>query len=251
MLFLALQTFGETYAAVLEREQNSTLFYFVGLALILRSRRYLQTDADSLLSVDRRPPILFLRSFTDDAKGGWRLMLTGFRLLDYSLELRLAKYFMRFGPFIAIGTPNQTTPQIGAARKLFGEGDWQDAVIDWAKNAQLVSIFVGSTKWVNWEISQVVSLDLTERVILLMPESRMWLPLKHNAAMKQRLSMLVQAMAGTPWYGALSEIGSAGTIRAILLEKGGSISVINSSSRNRDSYHLGAVIAHHLIMKRK
>jgi hypothetical protein len=171
--FLAFQSFADVVATILERESNSNLFFFIGIGLLFRSRRYFLADADSLLSVDQRPPILFLRSFSDDAKGGWRLivgLILGFfsRLLDYSLELRLAKYFMHFGPFVAVGSPNEKLSQIGAARKSFGEGEWQDAVLTWAKSAQLISVFV-----------------------------------------------------------------------------------IRSALRNRDSYHLATVIAHHLILKRK
>ena len=253
--FLAFQTIGELAATILERESRSYLLFFIGLALLLRSRRYFQADADSLLSVDRRAPILFLRSFADDAKGGWRLILSFFlgfsRLLDYSLELRLAGYFMHFGPFVAVGTPNEKVPQLGAARKSFGEGEWQDAVVGWAKSAQLISIFVGSTKWVNWEISQVISLNLTDRLILLMPESRFWLPWRHSSAMKQRLAMLAQAMASTPWSAAISQVGRARSVRAVVLERDGRISVIRSVLRSRDSYHLAAVIAHHMILKRR
>jgi hypothetical protein len=249
--FLALQTFAELAATILEREYNHTLFFFIGIAFLFRSRRYFQADADSLLAVDRRPPILFLRSFADDAKGGWRLLLGFSRLLDYSLELRLARYFLHFGPFVAVGTPNEKLPQLGAARKSFGEGEWQDAVLTWAKSAQLISIFVGPTKWVNWEISQVISLNLTDRLILLMPESRFWLPWRHSTAMKQRLAMLVQAMASTPWSAAINQLSSAWSVRAISLESDGSILVIRSVLRNRDSYHLAAAIAHHLILKRR
>jgi hypothetical protein len=196
-----------------------------------------------------------LRSFVDDAKGGWRLILSYFlgfwRLLDYSLELRLANYFMHFGPFVAVGTPNEKLPQIGAARKSFDEGEWQDAVVAWAKSAQLIAIFVGSTKWVNWEISQIISLNLADRLILLMPESRFWRPWKHNQAMEQRLAMLKQAMASTPWSAALNQVGRARSVRAILLGSGGSISAIRSALRNRDSYHLAAVIAHRLTLERR
>jgi hypothetical protein len=249
--FLALQTFAEVAATILEREYNHTLFFFIGIAFLFRSRRYFQADADSLLAVDRRAPILFLRSFADDAKGGWRLLLGFSRLLDYSLELRLARYFLHFGPFVAVGTPNEKLPQLGAARKSFAEGEWQDAVLTWAKSAQLISIFVGPTKWVNWEISQVISLNLTDRLILLMPESRFWLPWRHSTAMKQRLAMLVQAMASTPWSAAINQLSSAWSVRAILLESDGSILVIRSVLRNRDSYHLAAALAHHLILKRR
>jgi hypothetical protein len=253
LTFLLLQTAADLAEAIAERENkyNSGLHFFIGVALLFRSRRYFQADADSLLSVDRRPPILLLRSFADDAKGRWFRMLTIWHFLDYSLESRLAKYFMRFGPFVAVGTPNETLPQIGAARKSFGDAEWQDAVLSWAKSAQLISIFVGSTHWVNWEVSQVLSLNLTDRLILLMPESRTWFRWRHNSAMQQRLAMLVQAMASTPWSEPIKQIGSAGSVRAIVLGRDASIVVIRSKLRTRDSYHLGAMIAHKLILKQK
>jgi len=97
LTFLALQTSAELAAAILEREYNYSIFFFIGVVLLFRSRRYFQADADALLSVDPRPPILLLRSFADDAKGGWRFLFNIWNMLDYSLESRLSKYFMRFG----------------------------------------------------------------------------------------------------------------------------------------------------------
>jgi hypothetical protein len=247
LAFLAIQTLAELAATILERGSNG-IFFLIGLALLLRSRRYFQTDADQLLAVDRRPPILLLRSFADDAKGGWRVILSFPRLFDYSLELRLARYFLNFGPFVAVGRPNEALPQIGAARKSFDDGEWQEAVLAWAKSAQLIAIFVGPTNWVNWEVSQVISLNLTDRLILLMPESRFWLPWKHSTAMQQRLAMLVQVTASTPWSAPVSQVTGARSIRAILLGRDGSITIVRSRLRRRDSYHLAAMIAHRLIL---
>jgi hypothetical protein len=34
--------------------------------------------------------------------------------IDYSVETRLTSHFMDFGPFIAVGFPNDTRPRIGA-----------------------------------------------------------------------------------------------------------------------------------------
>jgi hypothetical protein len=253
VIFLAVQTLADVTAAIVDREYNHSVFFLIGLALLLRSRRYFQADADSLLAVDRRPPILLLRSFADDAKGGWRLMLSLIlsfsRLLDYSLELRLANYFMHFGPFVAIGMPDERLPQIGAARKSFGEGEWQAAVLAWAKNSQLISLFMGSTSWVNWEISQVISLNLTDRLILLMPESHTWLRWRYSPAAQKRLAMLMQVAASTPWREPINLIGSAANIRAIVLRSDGRIIVIRSNVRIRDSYHLAALIAHRLILQ--
>ena len=49
----------------------SQQFMLLGFFLLVRARRYFQIDADSLLAVDRRPPILFLRSFEDQTRPCW------------------------------------------------------------------------------------------------------------------------------------------------------------------------------------
>jgi hypothetical protein len=37
-------------------------------------------------------------------------------LFDFSLEERIATHFHQFGPFIAIGSPQEPVPILGAAR---------------------------------------------------------------------------------------------------------------------------------------
>jgi hypothetical protein len=85
-------------------EQVNILAFF----LIVRARHYFQVSADSLLAVDKRPPILFLRSFTDVERQ--RYLYTTVALLDFSLETRLSNHFYHFGPFIAVGSPKDTIP---------------------------------------------------------------------------------------------------------------------------------------------
>lgn len=62
------------------RQQLSLLGFF----LLVRARRYFQIDADTLLAVDQRPPILLLRSFADDEKQ--KYAGSDKALLDFSLE---------------------------------------------------------------------------------------------------------------------------------------------------------------------
>ena len=80
----------------------------LGFFLLARARGYFQIDADSLLAADRRPPILFLRSFADDEKQKYHRSYKA--LLDFSLETRLSNHFSRFGPFLAIGSPMEVCP---------------------------------------------------------------------------------------------------------------------------------------------
>jgi len=96
-------------------QQISLLGYF----MLIRARRYFQISADSLLSVDKRKPILFLRSFKDDERVKFGGSERAF--LDFSLETRLLNHFAGFGPFIAIGSPKDPIPQIGAARAVLSD----------------------------------------------------------------------------------------------------------------------------------
>jgi hypothetical protein len=97
------------------------LLAFLGFFFLLKSRQYLQVSPDSLLSTDDRKPILFLRSFMDDPfteiEISWAEIA---KVLDFSLETRLANYFMHFGPFIAVGLPQEELPVPGATRVHLG-----------------------------------------------------------------------------------------------------------------------------------
>src|SRR5207248_32138 len=77
-------------SAVMHLAQFIVLLRTAGVFLLLRARGYFQVRADSLLSVDRREPILFLRSFDDDAKGNTDKPTKA--LFDFSLETRLTNH---------------------------------------------------------------------------------------------------------------------------------------------------------------
>src|SRR5690606_29679255 len=105
------------------------------------AKQYFQVSADSLLGKDKRPPILFLRSFSDDPKVNAAAGITHeglAQLIDFSVETRLANHFMDFGPFIAIGSPKETVPQIGAARVKLSDEEWQAAVTNWMETSSVI-----------------------------------------------------------------------------------------------------------------
>jgi hypothetical protein len=94
-------------------ESGSDWVFMGACYFLLRARTKLQPTAESVLSVDRRGLVLFLRSFVDDERV--RFLYSQRTLFDFSLEARLATHFFRTGPFIAVDSPNHT-PAIGAAR---------------------------------------------------------------------------------------------------------------------------------------
>lgn len=222
-------------------------FNLLGFYLLVIARRYFQVSADALLAVDKRAPVLFLRSFDDDEK--LRFASANRALLDFSLETRLANHFHRFGPFVAIGSPKEKMPQLGAARVLLPDEQWQSRVLDWMRAASLVIMYSGKTQWVNWELRQVIASDTATRLLLLIPEIKGWRRAKRAADLATRIEQVRMVFAGTPWIEELMAWADFASLRAMVFRADGSMVVVKSRSRSRDSYHLAALVAHHVMLE--
>lgn len=216
--------------------------------LLFRARRYFQIDADVLLKFDLRPPVLFLRSFDDDEKLSFSRADKA--LLDFSLETRLANHFHRHGPFIAIGSPKEKVPQVGAARVLLPDDQWQERVLGWMHGAALVVMYAGRTPWVNWELARVIEKPGATRLLLLVPEIKGWRKARRQDELRARYGQLREAFAGTPWHEELMAWDDVAGLRAMLFNADGSMVMIRSNSRSRDSYHLAALVAHYVLLTR-
>jgi hypothetical protein len=107
-----------------------TLLFVALLAVVtLASRRlfkygaaWRKLDAIELIKTNPRAPVLYLRSFNDDAS------------VDYTgsvnplgprrtVEMRLAKALMSVGPVISIGHPGERLPELGANRFYVSDAD--------------------------------------------------------------------------------------------------------------------------------
>lgn len=214
--------------------------------LLVRARRYFQADAEALLAIDHRPPILFLRSFEDDEKQTYGSSQKA--LLDFSLELRLSNHFSRFGPFIAIGSPKDKLPQLGAARAFFSDAEWQSRVLAWMRESQLVIMYSGKTHWVNWELNQLIQNGCITRLILLMPEIKFFRSWKRSSEVFARAALIRTVFDKTPWEAALPQFDDFKSLRAVVFRPDGSTLMIRCRSRQRDSYHLAALIAHSVLL---
>jgi hypothetical protein len=218
----------------------------LGFFLIVRARRYFQVSADSLLAADKRPPILFLRSFADDERQHY--VFSQRALLDFSLEARLANHFHRFGPFIAIGSPKETVPQPGAARILLSDDEWQARVLGWMKDANLIIMYCGTTQWVNWELRRVVESGRTTSLILMFPESKVWRSSRRKRDIEARVEQIRHVFRDTPWTEELMTFSDFAGLRSMIFRADGSMVMIRSRSRSRDAYHLAALIAHQQLL---
>jgi hypothetical protein len=135
----------------------------VGLALtsmIFAARRRMAPEGRALLKRDRRPPILYLRSFTDDQTESGNPDLGG--ALWGTYEERLFRSMRSYGPVVAIGRPGDPMPPLGAARMYVDDAGWKDVVKELVARAQLVVLRPGITGALLWEaetVAQVAGRD--------------------------------------------------------------------------------------------
>jgi hypothetical protein len=134
--------------------------------------------AESLISNDTRPPVVYLRSFEHDsvaAQGeiqyggggpqGWHEL----SWVAETEEEQLAQVMNEIGPFVALGKPGETLPEIGAARMYVGHDEWQSEVLELIRRARLVVLRAGETANFLWEFEMAVKNLKPQSVIVLLP----------------------------------------------------------------------------------
>ena len=131
---------------------------------------------------DRRAPILFLRSFSDDDIHVPRsLILLGPMPLEcpaidprfwgrlVRFEEVLAKALWEMGPVVAIGAPSEEIPQLGGIRSYYADTSWQSNVTELMRRARLVLVIPSGSRSVQWEIGTLRQLGLLAKTIFLLP----------------------------------------------------------------------------------
>lgn len=137
---------------------------------------------------DRRPPVVYLRSFGDDF--AFVDAHDGEDIRDRKIiriEDMLANAARAYGPVIAIGQPG-APPDSGAARAYFSDDDWQQAVRDWIGEARFVMIVAGYTGGVSWELETVLAHGHAAKMIIVFPPDQ-----RHFAARWQWLEQRTKA----------------------------------------------------------
>lgn len=249
LLFGLLQDFSNPHISTTAALANQLLTPF-GLFLLLRARRYRQVNADSLLAVDNRKPILFLRSFADDErqKSPWNPD-TKRAIFDFSLEIRLAKHFMYFGPFIAVASPTEALPLGGAARVKVSDSEWQARVITWIRDSSLIIMYCGKTNWVKWELGKVLEEGRMHNLILIMPETRGFTRRRRQQDAAARVESIRDVLGDTAWADSISLIGDFPSVLAMVFHSDGSMTVVRTRGGvNRVSANLATLVAHYVVL---
>lgn len=136
--------------------------------LVTRGKQHLARDADDVLTRDKRPPVLYLRSFKAD-KSARKQVGTASLVAVLSEEEQLASVLGRLGPFVAIGRPGEKLPQLGAARKYVTDEQWQQTVGELMDRARLVVFRAGDSEGLAWEIEQAGRRLAPWRIIIIVP----------------------------------------------------------------------------------
>jgi hypothetical protein len=145
----------------------------LGVAIMQRGRKLSAVRGDQYLAADPRPPVVYLRPFAADQAGAgvinsWLLLRPGY----YTEEEQLAMVLNEIGPFVAIGDPSESLPDLGAARIYASDDDWQRAVRDLLSRAALVILRPGTSDGFWWEFRLVRETVAPERLLLLVPTGR-------------------------------------------------------------------------------
>jgi hypothetical protein len=236
--------------------------YLIGLAiefallaaiigLIRLGSRITAIDATALLAADDRPPVLFLRSFQDDAgklEGEWAVTLAVPDSVARSAIGRLATAVLataparkagsvgvprleeviagevaRLGPFVAVGSPHEPLPMLGAARAYYDNDTWQTAIRRWIDMAQLIVKVAGPTQWIRWELGHIIGQGALLRLIIVFPRT-----LTEQDRM-QRWQNIAVCLDGTPWQQPMATI-DAQNVMALRFRSGGGIETITGAA---------------------
>lgn len=234
------------------------------ILLVRRAKQLQAVDADERLRSDLRPPVLYLRSFQDDAElfesesdiviqwrarsgGDWKPTSGRKRKLATSwiatsggrMEEALASLLGPIGPLVAIGKPDEPLPELGAARAYFSNDTWQRAIQRWVDMSCLIVKVAGPTAWIRWELDTIIRQGALHKLIVLMPPGR-------PEDEPQRWANVSTELADTPWGASMVHLNAARIIAIRFLE-GGRLAVITSNRRRYIDYTLAFRILLHQV----
>jgi hypothetical protein len=148
-------------------------FIVAGSRIRNRGRKRIAPMAQTALGEDTRPPVVYLRSFQDDAIAGQTVLPGSWVILNTTTEEeQISTTLKAIGPVIAIGQPGEKLPELGAARMYVDDAEWQDAVLDLLVRARLVVLRAGQTSGFWWEVEKAAQMVDPQRLLFLIPRGK-------------------------------------------------------------------------------
>lgn len=210
--------------------------------LIALGRRLAQPESRRLLEADARAPVLLLRSFQDDSRAiSGRNAFARFLFFGLygrkRLETAIAPELARLGPFVAIGDPGETLPDLGAARAYLDDHAWRPQVLDWIGKARLIVMVGGATPSVGWEMEQIAALRKLDRLLFLLPPRRA----DSAAERAARLELMRASLNGSAWSAALDDLAARGALDeaiAVFQAPGGRLIALRNRRPRQADYEI-------------
>jgi hypothetical protein len=123
------------------------------------ARRY-RSRPHNILRHDARPPILYLRAFSED----YGERLEGF--FPGTTEEKLAEHYNQYGPVLTIGNPAEEIPLLGATRIYFDADMWEAGALYLMSISQMIVLQAGFAEGLLWELGAAYSLVPPEKFLL-------------------------------------------------------------------------------------
>ncbi len=222
------------------------LIEVLGAYCIYRGRSFFLPRAEAILAIDKRSPILYLRSFLDD-KPNMSEMMGGGQFFDRSTEMKLSKYFNLFGQFVAIGSPQDKVPRLGAMRLLRSDDEWQGEVVSLMGNSKAIVACVGTTGWIKWELAEINNRNFTGKTLFLFPvtiQFGFWLASKRLRQQAQRIDVLKQILP-QELQPQETKLNKKELLLAYVVRQNATV-MVTSKRVTSNAQFLSAIIAHYI-----
>lgn len=215
--------------------------------LFVRAAQAEQPSIERVRAVDKRKPVLLLRSFRDDQLLAPERRRYGPFVVNSvrRFEQQIADSFQEVGPLIAIGEPGERLPQLGAARSYLADDKWQAAVLGWIEEAMMIVMIAGTTEWIRWELHRILEKGRDPHLIILLPPDRSRFSprgKKRLSTRQQRWSNVLTSFAGAEWAGALGALDITNVL-LIQLDPGGRVTAMKADSIYAQAYQLAIMLA--------
>jgi hypothetical protein len=178
-----LRTLERANGLNIDPSKFSTAMAATGLMLVIVGgvafrfgRMWSRADARRLREHDRRPSVLYLRSFEDDdlsiptVLSARRPFFELFRLRGTdTFEEAIAWELSPYGPVVAVGRPGRPLASLGAAREYLPQEHWRDGVTERMGEAAAIVMVIGATEGLQWELGEVVKAGHIAKTIFVFP----------------------------------------------------------------------------------
>ncbi|GAA3183426.1 hypothetical protein GCM10017688_42060 [Streptomyces ramulosus] len=136
-----------------------------GVLILRHARPRAVRGAAQALRADGRRPVLYLRSFADDADAAE--VDDGTFVNLHSREEQLAGVLGAVGPVITVGRPGEPLPRLGAARFYLPLDDWRPAILRLMELSRLIVLRLGTGDGLWWEVEQARATQPAGKLVLL------------------------------------------------------------------------------------